>query len=134
MTPLEKIDKILNFLKERSDLSASFSKEYIWNLYISKTPELKINRQLYDEILKQLIEDGYIRENKTEDSQPNYHLALKGLIFDSYQNQELEIQKLKSTTQKLTYRNYVLTALIALGTLIAAWYYLTQLWDYYFCK
>lgn len=98
LTPLEKIDQVLDFLKAKSDLSASFSKEYVWNLYIEKTPELKIHRQLYEEIFKKLIEDGYINENKTTGSQSTYHLTLKGLAYDGYQNAQLAIQKIKQLT------------------------------------
>ena len=132
MTPLEKIDKILYFLKERSDIGAGFSREYIWNLYIEKTPELKINRHLYDEILKKLVEDGYIRETKNSMDQPVYYTTLKGLSFDGYQNIELEVLKLKKKSDLLADRSIVLTALVALGTLVSAVYYLLEILNHFY--
>lgn len=134
MSPLEKIDSILNFLKNKKELSASFYKEYIWSLYVSKTPELEINRQLYDEIFLKLVEEGYIRELKDTNTSSIFHLALKGLIFNGFQNQELEIIKLKRNNTNLARQMYILTFLIAIGTLIAGYFYILQIWEYYCSK
>lgn len=132
MTPLEKLDKILSFFKDRSDLSIDFSKEYIWNLYIKKTPELQINKQIYEEILQKLVEDGYLRETKKEDFQPTYHLTMKGYLFDGYINSQSEIQRLQKTAISLSRRAFWWTVVIALGTLVAAIYYLFEILNHWF--
>lgn len=126
MTPIEKVDKILEFFKSRTD-NAGIGKEYLWNLYIQKTPELEINRMLYEEILKMLIADGYLRETNREDAQPTYNLTLKGLAFSGYNNRELEVQDLKGRTKRLERWNLILTTLIAIGTLVAAIYYVLEI-------
>lgn len=133
MTSLEKIDKILNFLKERSDLSASFSKEYIWNLYVNKSPELQITRQIYDEILTKLVEDGYVREEIQKDSQPFYHLTMSGYLFEGYLSSQKETQKLQQTAISLSQRTFWMTVVIAFGTLVAAIYYLLEVLNHFFC-
>lgn len=133
MTALGKVDKILNFLKDRSGLSADFSKEYIWNLYVKKTPELKINRQLYDEILQKLVEDGYIRETKVGENQPTYHLTVQGYLFDGYINSQMETQKLQQSAISLSRRTFWMTVAIAFGTLVAAIYYLLEILNHWYC-
>lgn len=133
MNPLEKIDAILNFLKDRSDLSASFSKEYIWNLYVSKTPELDINRQVYEEILKKLVEDGYVREENEKNFQSVYHLTMKGLLFEGYLNNQKENQKLLQTATSLSNGIFWLTTVIAIGSGAAAVYYIFEILNHFYC-
>lgn len=133
MTPIEKIDTILIFLKERADLNASFSKEYIWNLYVKKMPELHITRQIFDEILNKLVEDGYVKKELRENSQPTFHLTMSGYLFDGYLSSKNEMQKLQQTAIFLSKRTFCMTVVIAVGTGIAAIYYIIEILNHFFC-
>jgi len=105
MTLYEKLDKILFFLKDRSDLGAYFTKEYIWIHYISLTPEFEIKQQLFDEIFERLIEDDLIRKRELEEAKPTYHLTTKGYESNGYvegHRQKDENNKYQSHFQKKT--------------------------------
>jgi hypothetical protein len=133
MTTLEKVDKILDFLKEKQKVSADFPKEYIWIHYVSKTPELEINSQLYNEIFITLLDNDFIRENKQEQGFPStYHITIKGLTFSGFHQSDLMSAKDKKDTRKLAVQTRNLTRWIAFGTVVAAIYYLFELLDKFF--
>jgi len=148
MIPLEQIDFVFFFIRSREQLSASWSNEYIWNLYISKTPEAGINRTLFEEIIKQLVEDDYIREAPINDSpQKTYHVTFKGRLFKgyvAYQNSLEEnnkrisdLEKENRKFQEMTLKNsrYLnrLTFILAFGTGIAALFYLFEILNHWLC-
>lgn len=133
MTTLEKIDIVLNFLKSRQDLSAQFTKEYIWNFYVSKTPELEINSQLYNEIFSTLLDNDFIRENKQEQDFPStYHITIKGLTFSGFHQTELSNLKRDNENRQVQLSLRSSTFWIMVGTGIAAIYYLFELLDKFF--
>ena len=85
MTPLEQIDSVFFFIKSKEQISARWSTEYIWNLYVKKDSEAAVNKQQFDEIINQLVSDDYIRELPVIDSsQKTYHVTFKGRIFNGY--------------------------------------------------
>ena len=148
MTPLEQIDFAFFYIKSREQLSASWSAEYMWNLYISKTPESGINRTVFDEIIKQLVNDDYIRELPINDSsQKSYHVTFKGRIFNGYveyqsslrENNErisgLEEENRKFQDATLKNSRYLnrLTLILTIGTGMAALFYLFEILNHWFC-
>lgn len=148
MTPYQQIDFVFFYIKDKEQFSASFSTEYIWNLYVSKTLEAGINRMIFDEIIKQLVADGYITELPLSDSpQRMYHVTFKGRSFNGYVEQQtilVENQKrLKALeSANLLYQsnsvknsrnlNY-LTIILAIGTSIAAAYYILEILNHWIC-
>jgi hypothetical protein len=132
MTILEKIDYILNFLKSRQDLSAQFTKEYIWNFYVSRTPELQINSQLYNEIFVTLLDNDLIRENKQEGFPSTYNVTIKGLSFSGFHQAQLQSDRDKANLLLLNKRTLMVNLTIALGTLIAGLYYILEILDKFF--
>jgi predicted transcriptional regulator len=139
MNPYKQIDFVFFFLKERSELSADFGKENIRN-HIKLTPEIKINTQIFEEILQRLLDDGYIKETIRPETQPTYHLTFNGRIFEGYFNKNnslnedrewlknLQIQTLENS-KKLN----KLTWIIAGGTFFAAIYYIIEIVKNWFC-
>lgn len=83
MSPLKQADRILFFIEKFLKTSAQISKEYVWNMYVQKTPENTINRLMFDEIMELLVEDGYVRKsaNMQQQEQDFYHLTFKGRLF-----------------------------------------------------
>ncbi|PUZ28544.1 hypothetical protein DCC81_03420 [Chitinophaga parva] len=79
VTPLQ-LDAVFLFIKEKTELGALVNNNYIWNLYISKTPELGIDQLLFSDIINKLIKDGYVKE----DFQNSYHLTVDGRNFKGY--------------------------------------------------
>ena len=139
MNSYNQIDFIFFFLKERSLLSADFSKEYIWN-HIDKTKEVEINRQVFEEILQRLIDDGYIKEILNSGTQPTYHLTFNGRIFEGYSNTNKSlneerkwIKKLQVLTLENSKKLNTLTWIIAIGTTISAIYYFIEILNNFFC-
>jgi len=133
MTTLEKIDSVLNFLKSRQDQSVQFTKEYIWNFYVSKTPELEINSQLYNEIFITLLDNDFIRENKQEQGFPStYNVTIKGLSFSGFHQAQLQSDRDKVNLLLLNKRTLMVNLIIALGTLIAGLYYILEILDKFF--
>ena len=133
MNSFKQIDFVLSYLKERSELSADFAKENIWN-YIRQTPEIGINKQIFDEILQRLVDDGYIKETIREKTQPIYHLTFNGRIFEGYLNRNISLNQEREWLkhlQILTLNNSnklnLITWIIAIGTLIAAIYYILEI-------
>lgn len=147
MTPLEQIDFVFSYIKNKEDLSASFSTEYIWNLYVSKSPETQITRFIFNEIIRQLIDDEYIRELPIiESSQKTYHVTFKGRIFEGYvanniaskqsikriSDLEEENRKFQKRALKNSHQLNCLTIILAIGTMIAALYYIIEILNHLF--
>ena len=86
MNPLEQIDAIFFWLKERIITGGYHGYHNIEN-YVKQTPELGINTTILIEILKRLQEDGYITKTPPPQGisgQPVYNVSFKGLLFDGY--------------------------------------------------
>ena len=142
MTPLEQIDSVFFFIKSKEQISARWSTEYIWNLYVKKDSEAAVNKQQFDEIINQLVSDDYIRELPVIDSsQKTYHVTFKGRIFNGYidyQNSltennkrivalEEENRKFQKSSLRSSRQLNLLTAILAAGTLLAAVYYILEI-------
>ena len=138
MNSFTQIDFIFFFLKERNLLSANFSKEYIWN-HVARTKEIEINRQVFEEILQRLIDDGYIKEILNSGMQPSYHLTFNGRIFEGYSNmneslnaERKSIKKLQLQTLENSTKLNTLTCIIAVGTIFSAFYYLIEILKFFY--
>ncbi|MDQ2718200.1 MAG: hypothetical protein M3Z26_00360 [Bacteroidota bacterium] len=147
MTPYEQIDLVFFYIKNKEELSASFSTEYIWNLFVSKQSDSGINRTMYNEIIKQLVEFGYVAELSLSDtSQKLYHVTFKGRLFNGYVEQQVSLSEnnkrimaLENANQKFqieSLRNShnlnSITWILAIGTTFAALYYLLEILCYFF--
>lgn len=139
MNPYNQIDFVFLFLKERSELSADFSKEYIWN-QIKQTTEIKIDKQVFEEILQRLLDDGYVKEILKPETQPTYHLTFNGRIFEGYfyRNESLNegrewVKNLQDQTLKNSKWLNRLTWIIAIGTLFSAIYYILETLNHWYC-
>lgn len=137
MNPYNQIDFVFFFLKERSELSADFGKEYIWN-HLKRTPEIEINRQVFEEIIQRLLDDGYLKEIIKPETQPTYHLTFNGRIFEGYFNRNEflnEERKWIKNLQVQTLNNSKwlnrVTWIIASGTFIAAFYYIFEILNHW---
>lgn len=133
---LEQIDFVLNFLKSKQDLDASFSYMIIEN-HIKRTPELNITITILREILKKLVNDGYISEKITPGIQPIYNVSFEGLVFEGYvheneanQKEQERLRILENRQLALSRRMNVLTLVVAIGTTVAAVYYLLEIVKY----
>lgn len=145
MNPFKQIDFVFFILKERSELSADFSKEYIWD-HIKQTPEIEINRQKYEEILQRLLNDGYIKETIKPETQPTYHLTFGGRLFPGYEKEEETLNQNQHKLEALEKANSdfqnsstmsakklnLLPLILAIGTLIAALYYVFEILNHWF--
>lgn len=136
MTDLEKIDFVLTFIKIKMEVSAYWGYGIIWT-HVEKTTELKINKTLFDEIINKLKEDCYIVDNETKDA---CRVTFKGLTFNGYVSEQLSHQEenarlrtLEEKTLKLTIWTTRLTWIIAIGTFVAAIYYLLEILNHWFC-
>lgn len=144
INPYKQIDAIFFYIKKKIALGASINSEYIWNLFVDKTPELEINKLMFSEIISKLIEDGYITElRKANEGQDvtTYHVTFKGQIFEGYESQQKLLNEQKARLADLENRSRefqdettnnakrlnVLTVILALGTSIAAIYYLLEI-------
>ncbi len=76
----QQLDAILFYIKKTTNLGASINANYIWNLYVNRTPELKIDKLLFDDILLKLTTDGYLTVNNNG----VYHLTVDGRNFKGY--------------------------------------------------
>ena len=138
MEPRKQIDFVLFFLQKRSENGTEYSKEYILN-HITLTPEMNIKKQMFEEILETLIDDGYIKKVTLDDCQPTYHLTFNDRLFKGYEDaeqkireekewrKEIEVKTFKNSKQ-LIYLNWV----IAIGTGVAAFYYSIEIFKYLF--
>jgi hypothetical protein len=136
MTPREQIDYVFFFIKKHLENSATISTEYIWNLKVSKDPETGINRLMFDDILKQLELDKLIEKEPMEEgvAQSMYHITFNGRLFDGYvekhketENQKARIRSLENANRSNANRMTLLTVFIAIGTIVAAIYYILEI-------
>jgi hypothetical protein len=88
MDILDKLDKVFFWLKNRTDLGAYWTKEYIWTFYIEREKESGINHQQFDEIFERLLQDDLIRKRNVEEAKPTYHLTTNGYEFIGYKNEK----------------------------------------------
>lgn len=137
--PYLQIDFVFIFLKERSELSAAYGKENIWN-HIKATPEKGINRQMFEEILQRLLDDKYIRETITPDTQSTFHLTFNGRLFSGYADEfqllneaKMRINKMQDDNLRISRKVKVLTLWLAIGTSLAAIYYVLEVLNHWIC-
>lgn len=148
INPYKQIDFVFSYIKDKEEHSATFSKEYIWNLYVKQSPEMQINRMIYDEIMQKLEDDGYISKKSIYGSeQPSYNVTFKGRIFNGYENDYLSLNEQKARLLALEKKNQefqilssrnasklnCLTLILAVGTSIAAIYYIFEILNHWLC-
>jgi len=117
MTPLDKIDFVFFYLKDKIEIGGSWGYYNIWN-HVEKTPTTGIaSQKLLREILTRLTEDGFITEITQPEAQSTYHLTFKGVLFQGY--------KKKALNTKIKNALY-LASLVAV--IIAGLYYLLEIY------
>lgn len=125
MTPLEKIDFVFYYIKDKIQVGGNWGYHNIWN-YVNATSEADINETMFKEIIQKLKNDGYITEKQIPDAQPVYNLTFTGSLFDGYNKNQVKIQKLSRQTR-------FLTVVVSIGTGVAAIYYLLEILNHLFC-
>ena len=125
MTPLEKIDFVFFYLKDKIQVGGYWGYHNIWN-YVRTTTEYDINETMFKEIIQKLKDDGYITERQIPDAHPVYNLTFTGSLFDGYNKNQVKIQKLSRQTR-------FLTVVVSIGTGVAAIYYLLEILNHFFC-
>lgn len=145
MDYLKQIDTVFFYFKEKSQVGGYFDYQDVWehvqNIKAGITDQAKLNT-----ILARLKEDGFISggDRLNSMSTPTYSISFKGLLFDGYENERtLAIQKntlleqqvtrtseISELNAKLAVRSYRLTLILAIGTSIAAIYYLMEIAKY----
>src|SRR5690606_28755231 len=91
MTPLEQIDFVFFYIRDKITTGADWGYFNIWT-HVQKTPETKINKTLFDEIILKLKEDGLLTEINNLGSQATYHITFKGLTFNGYVSEQQTLQ------------------------------------------
>jgi hypothetical protein len=139
MTPLEQIDFVFFYIRDKITTGADWGYFNIW-IHVKKTPETGINKTLLDEIIFKLIEDGLLTEINNLGGQKTYHITFKGLTFNGYVSEQsslqMEKERLKILDEKtlnLTSWTTRLTLIIAFGTAIVAIYYLLEILNHWLC-
>ena len=77
MTPLEKIDFVFFYLKDKIQVGGYWGYHNVWN-HVKATSEADINETMFKEIIQKLKDDGYITERQIPDAQPVYNLTFTG--------------------------------------------------------
>lgn len=96
MTSLEQIDFVLFYIKEKIQYGGSYGFKNIW-FHVEKTPETDITTPtLLKEILKRLLDDGFITETTHPEAQNVYHLTFKGVLFQGYKKEAFN-KRVKNT-------------------------------------
>jgi len=139
MTPLEQIDFVFIFIRDKIQVGGNWGYNNIWN-HVEKTTEAKINKTLFNEIINKLKEDKLITEVIQEDAQTTYHVTFKGLIFEGYkqqwsdsQRENNELKSLRQTSHINSLKMTRLTRWVMFWTSIAAIYYLLEILNHWFC-
>ena len=141
MNPLQQIDAVFFWLKAKALNGGYYGYQNIEN-YVKQTPELGINTTILKEILRRLIEDGFITRTSPPQGIPGqsvYNVSFKGLLFDGYvkakesADAEVEFQKgvAKATLQNAELLNR-LTKWLAVFAGISALYYLVEMAKFFF--
>lgn len=133
---LTKIDHVFLKLKEQTNLSASVNYNYIKNLIVDNHPEYNIDALTLSNIIAQLIKDEYLSVQKAtnKDEEDMYYVTFQGQLFEGYLAQyrnkmanSNRIKKLEDLTLENAKKLNTLTTWIAIGTIIAAVYYVIEI-------
>ena len=140
--PLIMLDKVLGVFYENPEIHAFRFNDLVEHL---KDDDV-FDMDMLLEIIEKLVNDKYIRELGKVD-EPNfgyYSLTIEGKCFkieDGYLGQfgrmnaeNIRLANLERSTKANRCFLTWLTFFVALGTLVAAWYYGIEVWKYYHCK
>lgn len=139
MTPLEKIDFVFFYIREKLVVGGNWGYNNIWN-HVRDTKELDMNETMFKEIIVKLKNDGFLTEINGNNSQSGYHITFNGLIFQGYVTEELnnqkelhEVRSLRQATVDLQRVLNRLTCWIVIGSIVAAVYYILEILNHFFC-
>lgn len=128
MTPIQKLDSVLDFFARGGFEKGGISLDTLLRLLDSKMDSALDMDELI-KITNQLLADHYISENKYN----QYQVTYRGIIFNDqkgYQGQmekAHEVRALQQSQMETQQKITVLTRWIAVGTSIAALYYLIEI-------
>ena len=130
LTPLQKIDEVLHNISVRNELEIVTNTEKIYQSLGEIYPD-QIGIMELIIIIRKLKKDGYIEE-LIFDEVPHYYKTFDGSLFREqggyYKRNELE-----NSTLKMHKTTFFLTWILAIGTSVAALYYLSELLIKWFC-
>lgn len=144
---LQKLDFVLNYFKNKKEFSATYNYSLI-EMYVKRTPEMNITILMLKEILEKLVSDGYLTKTEKSTGLTSYNISFKGLVFEGYvssyiasQKEKIRVNMLEEEQRALAYSQKEisqkmnnLTLWVAIGTIIAAIYYLLEIWKFFFEK
>ena len=145
LTPIKKIDTVLAFFATNKVAELYMPYEVIITYCLNEDGSKFENNELVM-ILNKLQKDGYILHDKgthpsTQKDRHLYYITFEGKVF--YQQGGYGQQLINSASESIRAEiaektqkgNQLvliwLTVILAVGALIAAWYYLTELWKFY---
>ncbi|HEY5391966.1 MAG TPA: hypothetical protein VIJ57_07620 [Hanamia sp.] len=150
MDPRDKLDAVLKLLADGSNakikysvpISVLSSNEIINFLKSDTTNPIELDDYELKLLLKKLLDDKYIETGIRENTEENvFTIRFEGhsFILDGGYNgqylsknmQNIRLANLEKNQKVHRVALTVLTSLIAVGTLVAAWYYGQEIWLFY---
>ena len=110
-----------------------FEHQKIWQIRDERIKELELTdkKDLIEALYRKLEKDGHIEKRETI---RKIKLTADGLVFiktGGYEEKEKKLNSEKNRIYYLENRGFYVSLTLAVGTSIAAWYYLTELCKYY---
>ncbi len=147
LEPEIKLDKVLHLFKENYDYLSIID---LTKLMADKHSDYVPDAYEMTSIFIKLIDDGFIRSNTgnviiEKLNAKFYIISINGLTFLNYPGgyvkrqalqdaESIKVAKLQHSQTDLQKTLNALTAIIAVGTLVAAVYYGIEVWKFFSCK
>jgi len=130
-TPIQKIDLVLKTIKNSDERLAEFQ---LYRLHV----EHDINEIEMKAILNRLTADGYILRSANNFYDEGFIASFDGMLFAGYENdskakqdQNLRLKHIEENQMQQAMSMTTLTTWIAIATVVAGIYYVTQLIDWF---
>ena len=135
-TSIQKLDRVLKFFATKDFTIEGMSEERAKNIINKKLVAENIEQidsVEFQLILQKLFEDKFVFKKQPLD----ISITFEGKYFaetNGYQGKFERENSEKTRVKEYAKRMIWLTRILALGTSIAAWYYLTELYKFYHCN
>lgn len=134
--PFQYIDRVLTYMAMDKDATLKLSTKRIWQNLKAQNEGFDLTEGTLRLIMNKLVKDAYVFFEQ-HDSTKVYKITIEGLIFQKLGGYE---QKLNNDTlherQEESNQNtqrilFWFTFIVAVGTLIAAVYYILEIWRFF---
>ena len=126
LTPLLKIDEVLHHINLSFDSKNPTNFKTIYDAMGKNYPE-QIDEMELMNILRKLEKDKYIEAKITEEK-TDYYMTYDGTLFDSVGGYYKE-NSIKESLLRIKTATFILTIVLAAGTVVASIYYLNELFN-----